>query len=459
MPVASGRACGLRRTIGGADAGSQPSLRLGGRLSLFELGPGDLVERQAGLSGRGLLLVVEPELALTRGGLWAVVNPRLAGTLSQRRAGVPDALIYAGWPPPTGRAAAGDARRTDPGWRLDAPRAAAGLRLGGWALSAGLFPASVGPGLDGDGLTLTSQAVSLPQVVVRRTAAMRWSGALRSFAPAHVLVRAGWTSSQTLRYRTEWGRTEHRTTPVFSQWLVSWQHTPWWRTTVTHAALAAARRGESLWPDLLQVNFPLLSATWSETEYGPLTDRVFSIGMEIRFRDGPWPLLPRRAGRLWWEYGGEDYRPHDTLPLVPEISAPASLAGFELVDPRWDLGLQYLETRHPRVLWYSNSDYPRGYTHRDVLLGHPLGGAVAAWTAVIRVRSVAGGGQWELRARSASWQGVPGQTAPARRQEMTLKWSRRNRSQERWAVTVGAVCEEVGEHHGNWLTANLSRRF
>ena len=59
---------------------------------------------------------------------------------------------------------------------------------------------------------------------------------------------------------------------------------------------------------------------------------------------------------------------------VPQISAPASLAGVELVEHRWDLTVEYLLTQHPKVLWYSNSGFSEGYSHEGVVLGHPLGG-------------------------------------------------------------------------------------
>jgi hypothetical protein len=246
---------------------------------------------------------------------------------------------------------------------------------------------------------------------------------------------------------------------VFQQWLFTWSHTPWLRTTVTHAVMAAARGGRTLWPDLMQVNFPLLDATWSEVEHGPVTDRIFSLAFEARFRQAPWPLLPR-AGRVWWEYGGEDYRPHDFLPLVPAIAAPASLAGIELVDRRWDVGAQYLETRHPRVLWYSNTGFVDGYTHRGVLLGHPLGGAVEAWTAVVRWRPGRGDDEWELRGRTSSWQVDRSLPARARREEVSFGWRADAAAHGgRWQVSCGWVREQSGTDQMSWMVGRLQRSF
>ncbi len=405
------------------------------------------------------MVAIEPDLAVVRGRFWAVATPRLAASFWRDRPDVPDGLRFGGWPLPTGRPAAGQARRPEAGWRLDLPRAAAGVRLGRWAVTAGLMTAAVGPGLDGDGLTLTAQATSLPQIVLRRTAPLRWSGVMRPLAPQHVLLRAGWSSAQTARYRTEWGWKERRVAPVFSQWLLTWNHTAWWRTTVTHAALAAPREGETLWGDIPQINLPLLGATLTEQDYGPLTDRLFSLGMELRFRQAPWPLLPRAAGRLWWEYGGEDFRPHDRLPILPDIAAPASLVGCELVDVRWDIGVQYLETRHPRVLWYGSTDFARGYTHDGIVLGHPLGGAVEAVTGVVRLRPGRRAAEWELRGRRATWAQVRGLPATARRDEWSLSWRRLAGSSAGWTVAAGWVREIAGDEHAAWFTARLALSY
>ncbi len=442
------------------DTGRQAPYEFGGRVALHELGPGDLVEGESGLGGRGLVLVVEPQLVATHGRRWAALTLRLAGSLHHDRAAPPAGLLYPGWPAATGRSATGAVRRDDPVWRLAVPQAAVGVQSGRWAFSAGLFAASVGPGLDGDGLTLGSLAESVPQLVVRRVAPMRWSGPLRALAPQHVLLRAGWTSPQTLRYETEWGRQERRAAPMFSQWLLTWNHTAWLRTTVTHAALAAPRAGHSLWADLAQINVPLLGATWSEVDHGPVTDRLFSLAVEARFRAAPWPLLPRAAGRVWWEYGGEDFRPHDKLALLPEIAAPASLIGVELVDRRWDVGAQFLETRHPRVLWYSNSGFAEGYTHRGVLLGHPLGGAVQAWTAVVRWRPGAGRHEWDARWRTASWQEQRGLPARARREQASIGWrAGADARGASWRASCGWVRETVGGDRLSWAVGSLERSF
>jgi len=429
----------------------------GGRLALGGLPPGDLVPGEAGLAARGLHLAIEPELTVWSGPVWGAATVRLAGPITTDGPTVPAAVLYPGWPVPTNRPAAGAARR-DEAWYVQLPRGVVGVALGSWSLSAGSFPAAVGPGLEGGGLSLGAQAESLPQVVLRRNRPFTWSGFMGALDPDHLLLRAGVSSEQTLRYQTPSGLETRRAHPAFFQWLITWNHTSWWRTTVTHAVMAAPREGESLWGDLLQVNFPLLDATWNELDYGPVTDRIFTLGMEARFREAPWPLLPSAAGRIWWEYGGEDYRPNDRLSFLPEISAPASLAGVELVDRRWDLAAEYLQTHHPGVLWYSNSGFAEGYANDGVVLGHPLGGGVKAWTGLLRLRSGSGVHEWELRGQVADWRVPRSENLTARRRELGLAW-RRLVGGGAWSVRAGWVEEETAASSLAWWQARVLRQF
>ena len=98
---------------------------VGGRVALGWLGPGDLVPGEAGLGARGLHLSVEPEFAAWSGRFWAAFTPRLAGPIETGSFDVPDALFYPGWPVPTNRPAAGEARR-DAAWYVTVPRGVVG---------------------------------------------------------------------------------------------------------------------------------------------------------------------------------------------------------------------------------------------------------------------------------------------------------------------------------------------
>jgi hypothetical protein len=305
---------------------------------------------------------------------------------------------------------------------------------------------------------VSSHAESLPQLVLRRTAPFQWSGFMAPLDPEHLLIRIGRSTPQTIRYEDPWGLRQIPGEPWFFQWLLTWNHTSWWRTTVTHAVMANARQGQTLWPDLIQINAPLLSATWSEVDYGPVTDRIFTLGMEARFRNAPWPLLPGAAGRLYWEYGGEDFRPGSVVGTVPQISAPASLAGVELVEHRWDLTVEYLLTLHPKVLWYSNSGFSEGYSHEGVVLGHPLGGGAEAWTAVVRLRTASGASEFTLRARTVTWDLQGSRPPTARRHELGLSW-RGLAGGGAWTMGVGWVREDVAEDREDWLQARLERLF
>jgi len=435
----------------------QVHVGLDGAVSLIQFGPGELVSQQSGLASRGIGVLTELDLTVCSGPFWLGATPRHEWPIWQGSTSVNLALRYTGWPEPTGRPALGRTR-TQAVNRIAWPRVAAGVAMGNWSLAAGLMPVSVGAGLEGDGLTLGMTSESVPQVVLRRTRPLQWSGFMGWFDPEHVLFRLGITSEQTITYGTPRGRESHRANPVLTQWLFTWDHTPWWRTTVCGTALSAARRGQSLWPDLMQINLPMLDATWTEVDYGPVTDRMVSLIMEARWRRAPWPVLPSAAGRVWWEYAGEDFRPHDQLPILPEISAPASLAGVELVDHRWDLGAQYLLTRHARVLWYGNGGFSEGYSHGGALLGHELGGGAEAWTGVVRWRTASGRHELELRGRTAFWREGNRVPVDTHRRELDLTW-RHLAAGHTWTAVAGWVTEEVGEISERWWRAQLTRAF
>jgi hypothetical protein len=405
------------------------------------------VEGEAGLAASpGLTLDVAPELTATSGRWWAAVGPRLVGRAIAGGRGPADALLYPRWPDATTLPLTGEARAADPAWIIDVPRAVVGVRLGRWAVSAGWAPYSVGPGLTG-GLTASTTAPSYPAFSVRRVRPFAWSGFLKPVAPAQLLLRVGATSRQTVQFTDSAGRQSSTERPILLQWLVGWNHTAWWRSTLTMAALAAPRGDGSLWGDLPSIVFPGGGTTWSELEDGPVTDRILSFATEARFRDAPWPLLPSRAGRVWFEYAGEDAITEG----IPELSAPGTVAGFELVDDRGDLALEYRETRHPEVLWYSHSGFTQGFSHDGWVLGLPTGGAALTWHVIGRWRP--GGDasdEWSLDARHTAWADNVTLPGTARRATVTVGWRR-----DRLQVEAGGVYEEVREAGG----ANAVDRF
>lgn len=360
-----------------------------GRVLLGYSQLGDVVPGEAGLDfAPGWNLAAEAELGWTAGRFWAAAAPRYRGRLGS--AGVefdqdPEAaLAWPGWTIPTGRAEVGAARRSRGTGRLDLPRGIVGVQLGNWALDAGVSPRRTGPGVFGT-LALDDNGKSFPAVTARRTAAFRWRGPIRRLAPTDLLLRTGSLSERVVRYRDERGRHSWRTRPWFFQWLLGWEITSWFRLAAEHSALAAAQDG-TLWLDVPQINFPLKGTTWSESVGGPVTDRIFNYQMEFRWGKAPLPGLPSEAGRAWWQYGGTDFLPAGPGGLIPEISAPASVAGVELLGRRWDLVLEYAELFHDVILWYSNGGFPEGYSQDGTLLGHSLGGSGEAFTAQVRFR-------------------------------------------------------------------------
>lgn len=390
-----------------ADGGGAPA-RASLRVALRWSELGDVAEREAGLPvPAGLGAALEPSLMVGRGCWWAGAAARWRGRLAASGAEPAAALLYAGWPAATGLPQRGAARQASGAWRLEWPRAAAGARWGRWAVAAGWQPLVSGPGESG-GLLLAANGPSFPSVTVRRTAPFAWGGWLRRLAPASLLLRGGRVSARSVTASVDGEPRVWRDEPWFTQWELGLAPAGWLDLGASLTALAVPREG-SLLPDLLQVDFPPLDATWKEVASGPVTDRLVAVRMGARWRRAPWPLLPRAAGRVYWEYGGEDFNPPGDVPLLPQISAPASVIGCELIGLRWDLAAEHANLRHPLVLWYSHQGFAEGYAHRGWPLGHPAGGSALAWRGAVRWRPPGRGLELELAGGRVRW-GERGQT-------------------------------------------------
>lgn len=404
-------------------------LRWSGRILM---GFSELGDRWPGEGGLGFVnghnLAMEPELSFAAGAFWSVAAVRFGGRWAPGGVafdgpdGPRDPLTWPGWPRATGRADVREVRLSGGAWQGLVTRAMLGVQLGRWSLSAGWDQRRTGPGLDGD-LNLDRQGRAFPALTVRRTRPFRWRGMMTHLAPDQTLLRTGILSRRAVTYQDEYGGRSKDAHPWFFQWLVGWNITSWFRTHLNHTVMAVAREG-TLWPDLLQVNFPLVGTTWREGESGPITDRIFAVQMEFRWREAPWPVLPARSGRAYWDYGGTDFLPSGPAGVVPELSVPASILGCELLSPRWDLGLEYAELRHETVLWYSNGGFAEGYTHAQTPLGHRLGGSGEAVLGLVRVRPAGSGWQLGLRGRLARW-GTAGLTpGSGERRSLALSWRR-----------------------------------
>lgn len=408
---------GDTRNSGGVELG------LGAELGRAEYG--DVLPDAAGLAlPTGWSFQLETGLNVWHERWWLGVTARLRGRLDDTQRVPPPLLLYQDWDRATGRLAVGDARLDRQTWRVDWPRVVAGVQLGRWLLTAGVDRRWLGPATSG-GLELSRTARVFPAVTLRRTAPFTWHGVMRHVAPVNLLLRVGTLSVQDISYFEGDERVSRRERPWFFQWLLTFRHTAWLRTTVVSSALAVARHG-TLWPDLLQINFPLLSATPAEEDRGPVTDRIFALQFEARFRNAPWPLLPAAAGRLYWEYGGEDFLPLDEVDFLPRISVPASVAGIELVSPRWDLAVEYAELVHPEVLWYAHGNFQAGYSQQGWVLGHPLGGSGESWRGGLRWRPRGTTWQVGLMASRSNW-GQEGMT-PGKARRATLAVSLQQRT-------------------------------
>lgn len=458
-----------REAIAALAAAPPARSRLGARLLLGSGDHGRIVPGQAGLAwGGGWNATAEAGGQASRGRWWGAVTGRFTAVTGWGAEPVSSAdsaspIFWPGWDPATGPAQQRRALLLDEGTSLDLVRAIVGVETGRWGLSAGWEPRRDGPGLSG-ALLLDRDGSPFPALTARRLAPFRWRGIMRPIAPQQLLLRAGLLSRRPVT-DPQAGAGGRLDRPWFFQWLVRWRVTDWFRFGCSQTAVAVPREG-TLWPDLLQINFPVVGTTRREQDSGPFTDRLFAVQMEFRWRHAPWRWLPSAAGRAWWEYAGTDFLPSGPGGLVPRIAAPASVAGFELVGPRWDLALEYAETLHPLVLWYSNGAFPDGYTQRGRLLGHPLGGAGEQLSALVRWRPRVRGGAWfaELGVFGTRW-GDQGH-APARARErganLTLGRLSRGlpgpwRAHAGWRREEAITGADVARRQG-WNLA-LERRF
>jgi len=374
----------------------------------LELGWQELGRAEPGEAGlelpAGGYFLWEPGLELAGRRWWAAASWRATGRLWEGAGPLApdDPLTYPGWPLPAGQGGMRDACTRDGDIRGELTRLVLGFRHGGWSWAAGRLAARTGPGVTG-ALILDRNAPSLAMMQLRRHEPFRWSGWLRPLAPGDFLLRVGRMSRREVRYKDEYGRQTKRARPWFFQWLMGWQPASFFRMTFTQGAMATPREG-TLWPDLLQINFPVIGTTWREMESGPITDRIFAAQLELRWGRAPLPLLPSEAGRAYWDYGGTDFLPGGPGGVFPEISLPASVVGVELVSRRWDLILEGFNTYHPAVLWYSNSGYSEGYTQEGQVLGHVAGGGAEG--GLVKVNLRAGRGRLQTRAwvRHTRWE-------------------------------------------------------
>lgn len=394
----------------GDPAGDGPVLRLSGRARAGFTDLGNPFDHESGLAwSAGWNSTFEPMMDLRVGRWWAAATLRWSGRLARGGVDLSGAdrrdspLTWPGWSIPTGKSQVRDARLQGDAWTVDLPRVVAGVDLGGWGLSAGWVPRSTGTAVSG-AVAMDYTGVGFPSAYLRRTRPFRSdSRVLDLLLPEDLMFTAGSLSERTVQYLdTDGNRQTKSARPWFSQWLVGWEITSWFRATMTHAAMAASRDGTS-WDDVFQVVFPTPGVTDAEVTHGPVTDRIFTVQYEVRWRDAPWPILPAAAGRVYIDWGAEDYRNRGPLGLFPRIAAPGSSKGIELLSPTWDLVYEFTELVHSSTLWYSNSGFPEGYSEDGWVLGHALGGSGEAYLGIVRVRPPHWGLETSLRLRHATW--------------------------------------------------------
>ncbi|MCP4291888.1 MAG: capsule assembly Wzi family protein [bacterium] len=442
--------------------------RVRGRTQLGYLELGDVTIGESGLGwAAGYNASFEPSFDVNSGRWYFAATARLQGRWAAggKHFQPGEVWTYPGWHPSSSNFQVGLARTRTDRWLFDFPQFIAGCKLGDWNLTAGWMPSKTGAGVSG-ALDLDYNSPSFPSLVIRRNRPFQWGGFMKPLAPSNFLLRTGILSKRQVLFKDEWGIQKKNDNPWFFQWLVAWDVTSWFRTTVTHSTMASAREG-TLWPDLLQINFPIIGTTWREADSGPVTDRIFSAQFEFRWQNAPWPVIPARSGRLYWQYAGTDFLPSGPAGVVPELSLPASVAGVEFFSPGWDLTFEYFGSYHPEALWYSNGGYPEGYTENEWILGHFMGGGAKGGLALVRVRP----NQWDLefgvKATYTNWQHEKYLPGEANRLivELTCGADPQTRTQSSvWTGSLQWVHEEyfgdyAEEQKIDWIKAGLKLEY
>jgi len=430
-----------------------PAGRLSGHGTLRWAAIGDVADNEAGLTQpAGLNGVIEPTLGLWSGSWWGLAAPRLQTLLQAEDRAVATPLTFTDWPIATHKPALGAARRAGDDIRVDWPTAVVGTRRGLWSLTAGWAPRFIGPGTGS--LLLGYAGESFFGVTARRTAPFAWKGLLARVAPKHLLVRVGVLSNQVVSVPGGGSATTvlGERNPYLFQWLLTFNHSPWIRTTLVHSAIASARSG-TLWPDVFQVNFPLLSATWAESDRGPVTDRLFAMQFEAIVQYFPWLLPENVSARLYWDYGGEDFSPDDLLGITPQISLPASVLGGELVSPRWDLAAEFAMLDYDAPVWYSHPGFAAGYSHNGWILGHTAGGTGSSRTGWLRLRPWGFGWEFVVRGHHTEC-GASGRTPGVYERDAVTVTVNRTVVSLPWSCSVGWF----RERYSPWANDGASAR-
>lgn len=119
------------------------------------------------------------------------------------------------------------------------------------------------------------------------------------------------------------------------------------------------------------------TTTGPEEEAGALdTNQIYSADATLRFRDIGRYVFLANSIVLYAELGGEDMaETKEGIPVISSHSNPGWIAGGLLQDLFTLEGLDFrAEYARTGGIWYRHHEYTSGYTYKDVIIGHHMGG-------------------------------------------------------------------------------------
>jgi len=156
--------------------------------------------------------------------------------------------------------------------------------------------------------------------------------------------------------------------PLVSGLRVTVQPTPFLKVGFTNVIEAFGEGGESLSPltFMEKLFVPTLDATAQSINGLVAYDLVLSLPLAR--------ILPILNGlKFYWQRG------QDNIHHVRGVLGGGNILGGILDGGRWDLRVEFAETRDDEAVWYTHPTYRSGFAFKQFIIGHPIGGAAEGW--------------------------------------------------------------------------------
>jgi hypothetical protein len=156
--------------------------------------------------------------------------------------------------------------------------------------------------------------------------------------------------------------------PLVSGLRMTVQPTPFLKIGFTNVIEAFGKGGESLSPltFMEKLFVPTLDATPPSINGLVAYDLILSLPLAR--------ILPMFNGlKFYWQRGQDNVR------HVQGFLGGGNILGGILDGERWDLRVEFAETRDDEAVWYTHPTYRSGFAFKQFVIGHPIGGAAEGW--------------------------------------------------------------------------------